>query len=109
MWVFVFLTVCIFGSAAFLMGQALAETWRPAWQNLPYGFLLVVFNRFLARALFQQQFFDILAILLDLIVIVAMALIAYRLTQARKMVAQYPWIYERTGVFSWREKAATQG
>jgi len=30
---------------------------------------------------------------------------AYRLTQAHKMVAQYPWLYERAGLFAWREKA----
>jgi len=25
---------------------------------------------------------------------------------ARKMVTQYPWIYERAGLLSWREKAS---
>ena len=28
-----------------------------------------------------------------------------RITQARKMVTQYPWIYERNGLFGWRLKA----
>ncbi|MBK8158263.1 MAG: hypothetical protein IPK59_05590 [Rhodospirillaceae bacterium] len=109
MWVFLFLTVCIFGGTAFLMGQAIGETWRPMWQNVPYGILLVIANRYFAAVLFKQPAFDVLEILLDTIVIIGIALVAYRLTQARKMVAQYPWIYERTGVFTWREKATTQG
>ena len=32
-------------------------------------------------------------------------LFAYRLTQARKMVTQYPWLYERQGLFGWRQRA----
>ena len=43
--VFVGLTVCLFGGASFLMGQALGETWRPAWQNVTYGLLLTVGER----------------------------------------------------------------
>ena len=30
---------------------------------------------------------------------------AYQVTRARWMVTQYPWLYERAGLFSWREKA----
>ena len=28
---------------------------------------------------------------------------AFRLTRARRMVLQYPWLYERTGLFTWRQ------
>ncbi len=107
--VFFFLTICIFGGASFLMGQAIAETWRPAWQNVVYGALLVAANRFFAATLFKQPPFDILSILADAIVIIGFALLAYRLTQVRKMVSQYPWLYERNGLFAWREKTATNG
>ena len=107
--VFLFLTVIIFGGAAFLMGQAIAETWRPVWQNVVYGVLLVALERFFASALFQAPAFNVGAILLNAIVIIGFALLAYRLTQVRKMVSQYPWLYERNGLFSWRDKAATGG
>ena len=107
--VFLFLTVVLFGGASFMMGQALAETWRPVWHNIVYGVLLVAAERFFAWALFKAPAINIPAILLNAVVIITFALLAYRLTQARKMVAQYPWIYERTGVFTWREKATTQG
>ena len=58
-WVFLLLTVIIFGGAAFLMGQAIAETWRPAWQNVAYGLLLAVANRFLDGALFKSDWLDL--------------------------------------------------
>jgi hypothetical protein len=32
------------------------------------------------------------------------ALAAHRLTMTQKMTTQYPWIYERTGPFGWRER-----
>jgi len=108
--VFIFVTVIIFGGASFLMGQALARTWRPARQILPYGALLTLFNRFLVYALFEpgdptllEFFFDI-AFIVDGIVIFGFAYAAYRMTKAAKMVAQYPWVYERAGPFAWREK-----
>lgn len=107
--VFLFVTVIIFGGASFMMGQAIAETWRPVWQNIVYGLLLVAAERFFAWALFKAPPINIPAILLNTVVIIGFALLAYRLTQVRKMVAQYPWIYERNGLFNWREKATTQG
>ncbi len=107
--VFLFLTVIIFGGASFLMGQAIAETWRPLWQNIVYGALLVAVERFLARALFQAPPFNVAAILLNAAVIIGFALLAYRLTQVRKMVSQYPWLYERRGLFSWRDRPTTGG
>lgn len=106
--VFLFLTVIIFGGASFLMGQAIAETWRPFWQNIVYGVLLVALERFLAWALFKAPPLNMGAILLNTTIIISFALLAYRLTLVRKMVSQYPWLYERNGLFSWREKAKTE-
>jgi hypothetical protein len=106
---FLFLTVIIFGGAGFLMGQALGETWRPIWQNVAYGLLLVAAERFFAWALFKAPPLLIGPIIVNAVVIIGFALVAYRLTQVRKMVSQYPWLYERSGLFSWRDKAATGG
>jgi branched-chain amino acid transport system ATP-binding protein len=107
--VFLFLTIIIFGGAAFLMGQAIAETWRPVWQNVVYGALMVAAERFFAWALFKAPPVNVPAIALNACVIIGFALLAYRLTQVRKMVSQYPWLYERSGLFSWRDKPATGG
>jgi hypothetical protein len=116
------LTIIMFGGGGFMMGQALADTWRPWWQIIPYSALLALGNNFLGFALFQGAFFidslfskhtkplseSLLEYLFDFVVICAFAFLAFRLTQARKMAAQYPWLYERTGPFQWRAKNTTK-
>jgi hypothetical protein len=112
------LTFIMFGGGGFLMGQAIGETWRPWWQILPYGALLAIGNQFLGFALFHGPFVvdslvstnaqplgeAILEYLLEATVIIFFGLFAYRLTQARKMVSQYPWLYERKGPLGWKDK-----
>ncbi len=90
--------------ASFITGQGLANTWRPIWQIVPYSLLLGCADRFLTWGLFEGELFLLSGYVIDTLVLLLIALIAYRLTQARMMVAQYPWIYERAGPFSWREK-----
>jgi len=112
MGVFIGLTVVLFGFAAFQMGQALASTWRPVWHNVPYGLLLAFADQFLVMrcssttclrssdwALTSGCFSGIA------VYIIAVALFAYRVTLARKMVQQYPWLYLRSGLLSWRERS----
>ncbi len=108
-YVFIGMTIILFGGAAFMMGQAIAETWRPVWQNVPYGLLLAAVNRFLDGALFGGTPLSVGLYVLDAAVIVGIALFAYRITKARKMVSQYPWLYEQAGLMSWRERDATRG
>ena len=43
-WVFVCATVILFGWAAFMTGQALAQTWRPLWHLVPYSLMLAAGN-----------------------------------------------------------------
>ena len=104
---FVGITGVLFGLGAFLMGQAIAETWRPAWQNVAYGFVLAAFNHFMDCALFGAEWTSVAHYLIDAAFIIAVALFAHRVTLARKMAAQYPWLYERSGLVSWRERAET--
>jgi hypothetical protein len=107
--VFIGLTVILFGGAGFMMGQAIAETWRPNWQNIVYGLLLAAGNRFLAATLFGRDGFSLTQYVIDAAVIIAIALFAYRVTRARQMVTQYPWLYEKTGIMAWRDRDATRG
>ncbi len=102
--VFIGLTCVLFGFAGFMMGQALARSWRPLWQLIPYALGLTLFNRFLVYALFDGNAGAPLGIIVDALVIGSLAWFAYRMTQAFKMVAQYPWLYERAGLLGWREK-----
>jgi hypothetical protein len=94
----------LFGLAAFLMGQALAETWRPAWQNVVYGLLLALGNRFIDCALFDSEWLSLPHYVVDAVIVTAISYFAYRVTLARKMANQYPWLYERATLFTWRER-----
>jgi len=102
--VFLILTVVIFGGAGFMMGQAIANTWRPSWQVVPYGLLLALFERFLAWSLLGEDFANVMGLVMSAVVIVGLAYFAWRLTLTHKMVSQYPWMYERAGPFAWRER-----
>ena len=106
--VFLGISICLMGFAAFMTGEALAGAWRPAWQILPYGLLLGVADRFLVWGLFHGDALLVTGYLIDTGVILAIAGVAYRLTLARRMTSQYPWLYERTGPFSWRARAGTE-
>jgi hypothetical protein len=112
------LTIVMFGAGGFLVGQVVADTWRPWWNILPYGALLAIANQFLGFALFDGPFIvdslastgsqpigsAIFGYLVEFAVIVAFALVAFRVTRVRRMTTQYPWLYERAGLFSWRQK-----
>lgn len=100
------LTVCLMGFAAFMTGQATAQTWKPAWHALAYAALLGFADRFLAFALFDGHLLSLPAYLVDTVTLAAITLVAWRLGRARKMVSQYPWLYERDGPLSWRRKAS---
>ena len=102
--VFCGITLVLMGVATYSTGQALADTWRPLWQIIPYGLLLGAADRFLTWALFMGPLFSLTAYVFDTAILLVICLLAYRLTRARKMVNQYPWIYERSGLFGWREK-----
>jgi branched-chain amino acid transport system ATP-binding protein len=103
--VYLGLTVCLMGFAAFMTGQATAVTWKPAWHALVYALLLGLADRFLAYALFGGELLLPSAYLIDTATLAVIAFLAWRLGRARKMVSQYPWLYERDGLLSWRAKS----
>lgn len=102
--VFVGLTVLLFGFTAFMTGQALARTWRGWWQAVPYALLLSLADRFLTYALFDEPLLHFTGWLIQYLYILGVTLLVYRMTRARKMVTQYPWLYEPAGLLGWREK-----
>lgn len=102
--VFIGITVFLVGTTAFMTGQAVATSWKPPWQLFIYCLLLGGADRFLTWGLFQGELFLLSGYLIDTAVILVVAFTAYRLTLVRRMTAQYPWMYERAGVFSWRER-----
>ena len=95
LWVFVLVTLVFGGSAAFISGRAIAQTWRPFWQIPFYMLLLAAFVRFFHYALFWDVLFSGKNYLVDFAVLLMLAVIGYRLTRSRQMTTQYGWIFER--------------
>jgi hypothetical protein len=102
---FLFLTVFLFGGLSLLTGQMLAEGWRAQWQVVPWSLLLALGDRFLHYAMFKGALWHLSGFITHALWFVLLATLAYRFVRATKMVRQYPWRIERTGPFSWREKA----
>ena len=102
--VFFVVTVFVMGFAAYMTGQAMANTWKPAWQSVGYCFLLGLADRFLTFALFEGELLSFSGYLIDTAVLIAFSLFAFRFTRTGMMVTQYPWLYERDGLLGWRQK-----
>ena len=103
--VFIGVTCVLAGGAAWMTGQALATNWRPAWQAVGYALLLTLADRFLIFALFEGKLLSHAGFAFDAAVLVVIALAGHRITLAGQMVKQYPWLYERQGLLSWRQRS----
>ncbi|HEY0835110.1 MAG TPA: hypothetical protein VGE72_14495 [Azospirillum sp.] len=101
---FIGLTVIIFGFGAFMTGQVLAEGWKPPSAVIGYTLLLGVGDRFLTFALFGGPLLSISGFIVHTAAIGVIAFSAYQMARARRMVTQYPWLYERSGPFTWRQR-----
>ncbi len=92
--------------AALATGRGLASTWAPWWQILPYAGLLAAGHRFFDYALGQGDLWAVPGFALAWLLLAACAGAIFRATRAAMMVAQYPWLYERSGPFGWRDKVS---
>lgn len=100
--VFVGSTGVLTGFAAFMTGQAVANTWRPYWQVIVYCALLGAVARLLIHGLFDGALWSLPGYLIGTGVLLVIGSFAFRLTRADRMVRQYPWLYERTSLFTWQ-------
>jgi len=100
---FIGMTVLLVGSASWMMGRAVANSWNSWHQVVAYSLLLGLADRFLQYALYQQVLLSISGYVMDTVVILIIGLISYRLNQVSKMVTQYPWVYRRSNWFAWQE------
>ena len=92
------------GPASFAMGHGLAITWRPWNRLIFYSALLSAGLRFLDYALADGELWSAGGFMLGWAVQFAIAAFAYRLTQSRQMVRQYPWLYRRKGLLGWENR-----
>lgn len=103
--IFLIMTVIMGGGAAFMAGRALARGWKPIWVPMLYMVPLGLALRFLHFALFGTQLTSLHYFISDTLILLAASLIGYRMTRTDQMADQYPWLYEKTGPFTWRSKA----
>jgi hypothetical protein len=103
-YVFVLLTVCVGGWAAWRTGQAQAQSWAPAWPVVAYTAVLAAAVRFLHFALFSGPLLSPIDYLVDLSVLLSLALVGYRSRRAQQVTEQYPWLFERRGPLNWGPK-----
>jgi hypothetical protein len=102
---FVVFTLILGGGAAYLAGSALARGWKSIGLLVAYMLLFTAGLRFLDYALFGSELLSVKYYISHGLIIIAAALLGYRLTRVSQMVTQYPWLYERSGPLSWRSKA----
>ena len=100
-----FFNVILIAPAAFATGHAVALTWRPFVQIIFYSALLSGVLRFLDYALMGGELVSTGGFLLGWAVQFIVAAFAFRLTRARQMIQQYPWLYRRKGLLGWEERA----
>src|SRR6185436_13875573 len=62
--------------------------------------------RFVHFALFEADLLALLSYIVDTLFLLAVASLSFRISRTSQMVTQYPWLYERTGLLSWRARAA---
>ena len=99
-----FFNLVLVGPASFAAGHAVALTWRPFAQLIFYCALLSGVLRFLDFALMNGELVSPVGFLVGWVVQLAIAAFAFRLTRARQMVRQYPWLYRPRGLLGWEER-----
>ncbi|MFO1128697.1 MAG: hypothetical protein U1E66_09755 [Rhodospirillales bacterium] len=101
---FLGVVVVLGGGTAWITGQALAANWRPLWQVIVYCLLLAAAARFLLFALFGGILVSLPGYVVTSLVMLFFGIVSFRSNRARKMVGQYPWLYQRRGLFGWSER-----
>ena len=91
--------------AALATGRSVAITWRPGWQAVAYCGLLAATHRFIDYALSDGELWVLGGFVVAWVMLAAAGLAMHRATRAAMMVAQYPWLHERAGLFGWRDRA----
>ena len=101
-------TGVIGGGAAWLSGRAIAGTWRPIGHVIGYMLLLGAAVRFVHYALFEGTLLSLPSYVTDTLYLMAAGALAWRITRVNQMVRQYPWLYQRTSLLTWRERSRTR-
>jgi hypothetical protein len=98
----VFVTLFLGGSCALLAGRAIASTWRSIWVAIAAAFPMAAVVRFVHFALFNETLLAPKSYFLEVIVMLVVICLSFQRTRAVQMVRQYYWLYQPSGVLSWR-------
>ena len=98
---FLLVTVFLGGGAAYMTGRAVALTWRSLPLLLVYVLALTCAVRFIHFALFGGTLITLQYYLVDLVVLLAIASLGFRITKAGQMAGQYSWLFQRTSPLTW--------
>jgi hypothetical protein len=100
-----FITIVLGCGCAWLAGRAIALTWRPVAMVFGAAILMGLAVRFIHFALFEETLLAPVTLVVEIAVLFAIALLAYRRTRALQMVRQYYWLYESNGPLGWKSRA----
>lgn len=101
---FLFITVIIAGTGAWMTGRACAMTWRPVTTLVIYLVLLGAATRFIHFSIFNGTLLSAQYYIADTIVLLLIGIVAFQYTRTNQMVTQYYWLYQRSGPISWTNK-----
>lgn len=104
-WIFLFVTVLLGGAFGVATGSSIARSWRPVAALILPALLLAAAVRFLHYALFGEDLLDWAFYLVALVVVGIASFYGYRRRRVVQMTRQYPWIFRRSGPFSWAAKS----
>jgi hypothetical protein len=102
--VFLLLTIVLGGGAAFMAGRSLAKGWKPLWVALAYMIPMGAAVRFMHFALYEAKLTSLQYFITHTAILMLAAYVGYRMTRTDQMADQYPWLYEKSGPFTWKSK-----
>jgi hypothetical protein len=98
---FLLITLVLGGGAAYLIGRAVALTWRSLLALAGYLIVLDAAVRFVHFALAHDALVAPVSFATDLVILAIVGGLGFRITRAGQITRQYPWLYRRTGPLSW--------
>jgi hypothetical protein len=102
---FAIVTVILGGLAAWQMGRAIAQTWRPFLIVPVYAVLMACAVRFIHFALFQGKLLSLQYFSADFVILLIAGSIGWRMMRAKQMGTQYAFAYETSNFLGWRRKS----
>ena len=96
-WEFLFVTIMLAGGAAYLTGRAIANSWLGIGHVIAYMVLLGAATRFIHFALFDGTLLSLHYYLVDLVVLLAIAALGFRVTRGKQMARQYKFLFAGNG------------